>query len=150
MHSVANILIAWLMQDVATKNHPSLNVGRLQPLYEGLSRQSVLDGDGKPEPGRIGAGISRGQNNKILVRLKSFIEALEVLTPPFHELLNPISLGYTDGRLHISWLKIVSNIGIGIFMIVALGKITELPAETLSASIALTNRTPAIASPVPN
>ena len=66
----------------------------------------------------------------------------------FDECRELLELLATDGGLGIEWLQIKTEMAVDVFVIVALGQLTELPAEALVARIVLPARAPAVATPV--
>ena len=59
-----------------------------------------------------------------------------------------LQLRHTNGRLHIGHFQIVANVGIDVFVVVAIGQIAQLVLKPFAARIVDSWRTPTITPPV--
>lgn len=116
------------------------------------------------EPGRVGAVAGRvpseslvrptgGVDGKLEIeKLFKFrqggTQGLPVLAAGFVEGGQFLELGAANGGLKVERFKVISEVAVDVFVVVALGEFPELPAESFVAGVVATTGTPAIASPV--
>ena len=79
---------------------------------------------------------------------KAAAKVFPVIDPGLDELGQTLKLNPANGGLDIERLKIIAEVRIDVFVVVALGQFAELPIETFAASIVFTTGAPAIAAPI--
>ncbi len=108
----------------------------------------VAQGDGKTEPGRNRIFRGFGQDQEFLAGGEAVFEPCKVGFARLNELVKPIHLRQGAGGLHVADLEVVAEMAIGVFVVVALRQIAQLPAKTLAAGIVLAGRAVTVAAPV--
>ena len=148
MDAPRDVLEARLLEDVARENKPRLDFRFLQERDEITPLDVRLERDRKAEPRRIRLGMDHRHDDVLFPLRKPFEIKRGVLAARGDERGQLLELRAADRRLHVAHLEIVAEVGIDVFVIVAVGERAELPVEALAAGIAHARLAPAIAAPV--
>src|SRR5919198_5922082 len=89
------------------------------------------DRDRKTEPARLGSGGGPRQDQVFFQIAEAVVEGREIAPTGGDEIGQFLQLGNADGRLHVGGLQVVTDVRVGVFVVVATGELTELPAEPL-------------------
>src|SRR5580692_4795407 len=88
-----------------------------------------LYGYGEAERAWVGVFARDRQHQVLLQRLKELLQVAEVLFSPFDEIRELCNLREAERGLHIGRLEVITNVRVGVLVVVAAGKGAELPVE---------------------
>lgn len=120
-------------------------VEQVQPLGPG----PFPKGEQEPKPAGIGTFGGLGQDEVFFATPQAVAQEGEVGLAGGDETFEAVQLGKAAGGLHVRDLQVVAKVRIDVLVVVALGKVAQLPAEAVAASVVLPGRTEAVAAPVP-
>ena len=100
------------------------------------------------EPAGVRAGRRGGEDKHVLQRLEARAKPGEVAAAGGDEAVELVELGHAHGRLHVGELQVVADVGIDVFVVVAVRQVAELPVEPLAAGVVVPRLAPAVAAPV--
>src|SRR5258708_16178223 len=69
-------------------------------------------------------------------------------SPRSDEAVEFLQLLAADGGLHLEWFEVVTQVAVGVLVVVAMRQPAELPTESFAAGVVLTGGAPAVATPV--
>ena len=157
----------WLPQQVAAEQHAVADQVAIELLSQLCAAESYsrLHRNLEAEPAAIGTaprcvpreallripgcGMGwKGEFQHILVGGEAPAERLPVLLAGLDELGQPSQLHTANGRLEIQRLEVEAQVAVGVFVVVSLGQLTQLPTEALVASVVDAAGAPAVAAPV--
>src|ERR1035441_9140704 len=91
---------------------------------------------------------SLGQQEYARCRMQTIVQVSEVTLAGFDKALQLFQLRHTDRGLHVANLEVVTKMRVCVLMIVSVRQAPQLPVKSLSASIVLPWRTPAVTTPI--
>jgi len=80
--------------------------------------------------------------------IKATAKVFPIINASLDELRQTLKLNAANGSLNIEWFEIIAEVGIDVFVVVALGEFAELPVESFAAGIVFAAGAPAIAAPI--
>ena len=102
----------------------------------------------KAKPAGVRPGRRVGEHEHVFERLEARAEPSEVFPAGRDEAVELVELGHAHGRLHVGELQVVADVGIDVFVVVAVWKVAKLPVEPLAAGVVVARLAPAVAAPV--
>src|ERR1035437_3921007 len=75
------------------------------------------------------ARVDAGQNQVVLIRQQTLVEALEIPAAGLDESVELLRLGQPDGGLQVRHLQVVADVGVDVLVIVAVRQFAGLPLE---------------------
>ena len=81
--------------------------------------------------------------------IKAAAKVFPVINASLDELGQTLKLNAANGSLYIEWFEIIAEVGIDVFVVVALGEFAELPVESFAAGILFPWGAVTIAPPIP-
>ncbi len=104
--------------------------------------------EGKTEPAGVGSFGGDGEHQDIFQRLEGLPQIAKIIAPRVDKLLQVVQLRQAQSRLHVRGLKVIANVRVGVFVVVATGERAELPIEALAAGVIDSWLAPAVSAPV--
>jgi len=80
--------------------------------------------------------------------IKATAKVFPIINASLDELRQTLKLNAANGSLNIEGFEIIAEMGIDVFVVVALGEFAELPVESFAAGIVFAAGAPAIAAPI--
>ena len=117
---------------------------QVQPRYRAVLFQS----DWKAEPRGVGVFGRLGQVHEFFAVLQTFFQEGIVVFAGLDELRGLVQLGQSTGCLHIGDFKVVAQVAVGVFVVVAIRQVTQLLAKAFAAGVVFAGLAKAIAAPV--
>ena len=149
-NAMGDVLICGVTQEIAAEKVSGLDAVGFQMCGDVVAGEpgAFPDGDHVTKPGGIGVFRGLGQDEKVFVGFKEFIEFMEVFLAPGDELLEFLELGAADGGLHVRDFEIITDVTVNVFVVIAEGQAAELLAEAFSAGVAFPPGAITIPAPV--
>lgn len=104
--------------------------------------------DGEAEPGRVRVFGRLGQADEFFARLESLFQEGVVVFAGLDELRGLVQLRQAAGGLHVGDFEVVAQVAVGVFVVVAIGQLTQLLAKAFAAGVVFTGLAIAVAAPV--
>jgi len=80
---------------------------------------------------------------------ESRMEIPEILPAPVDEAIQLLQLTKAHGSLHVGELEVVAEMAVGVFVVITMRQVAQLPIETLMAGVVDPWFAPAVPSPIP-
>lgn len=147
---MAYVLERWMTQQIAAEQIACLNVRFFQKPHQLISFESavLLHRQDETEPSRIALEGGFRKQQEFGVFPESVTESLKIALSGFDELGELENLRGTDRRLHIRHLQVIANVGIYVFVVIAVWQRAELLSKSLAARVVITAIAVTVSSPI--
>lgn len=148
--AILDVLEVGLPGEVAGKEEAGADLVLVEVFekVDTLDAARLLEGDREAEPGRIAVRGGLGNIQEGAQAGQARLQQREVALAGGDELRRALELRQTAGGLHVGDLEVVAEVGVDVFVIVALRQGAELLAESLATGIVTAGGTVAVAAPV--
>ena len=148
--AVGDIGVGRLPQQIAAEQLARVDAAGVQVGDQVAAAEPGVgpDGDGEPEPARLGAGRRLGQDEHVGVLGQRLAQEGVVLAPGGDEVGQPVELGEADRRLHVGRLQVVPDVRVDVLVVGAVRERAVLAREAQAARVLGAGPAPAVPAPV--